>query len=195
MKKCYIITSYIEGRLSKIISPEKSDFIICADGGYDIAVSENIKPDLVIGDSDSGDMGAIDDCGVEIIRFPGEKDESDTFLCVKHAVNLGFGEITIVGGIGGRLDHTIANIQTLAYFSDPYKRLVMLDENNYATILMNSKITLQKRDGFSVSLFSLSDRCLGVTASGLCYPLRDAELTNSYPLGLSNAFAGGEAVI
>jgi len=218
MKKCYIITAYIEGNLSKIISPQKSDFIICADGGYEIAVSFSITPDLVIGDSDS--QGQWDGSSflttlpshktdepspypgsctaqspTDFIHFPREKDVSDTFLCVKHAVSLGFGEIIIVGGIGGRLDHTISNIQTLAHFSDCVKSISMTDENNFITIACNSQVTLQKKEDFTISLFSLSDKCSGVRTTGLYYPLENAELKNTYPLGLSNEFTDNEATI
>jgi len=199
MKKCYIITAHIDGDLSEIISPQKSDFIICADGGYEIAVSFNIVPDLVIGDSDSGRMSALPGNSVthktDFIHFPKEKDVSDTFLCVKHAISLGFEEIIIAGGIGGRLDHTISNIQTLVHFSDVAKKMTMIDETNLVTIVNNSRITLQKKEGFSVSLFSLSDRCLGVSTTGLYYPLDNAELKNTYPLGLSNEFTDHNATI
>ena len=203
MKKCYIITAYIDGDLSKIISPQRSDFIICADGGYETAVSFNITPDLVIGDSDSGSMSSLSRNDLEraarpptnFIHFPREKDVSDTFLCVKHAISLGFGEIMIAGGIGGRLDHTISNIQTLAHFSDRVKSISMTDENNFITIACNSQVTLQKKEDFTISLFSLSDKCSGVRTTGLYYPLENAELKNTYPLGLSNEFTDNEATI
>ena len=194
MKKCYIITSYVEGDLSEIIKPEKADFIICADGGYDIAVSAGLTPNLVIGDSDSCEMPA-PGCGVEVMHFPREKDESDTFLCVKHAVKLGFKDIIIAGGIGGRLDHTISNIQTLAYFSDLPVSILLLDENNIVSVIESSGITLNKIDGAAISLFSLSDKCTGVSTEGLRYPLKGAELSSAYPLGLSNEFAGDTASI
>jgi len=194
MKKCYVITSYIDGALSGIISPGKSDFIICADGGYEIAASCGIKPDLVIGDSDSGKMNGRDG-DTKFIRFPSEKDYSDTFLCVKHAVSLGFEDIIIAGGIGGRLDHTMSNIQTIACFSDTVPRLTMLDETNIVTLISDSHISISPKEGFTVSLFSYSDVCRGVTAAGLYYPLTDAELKNTDPVGLSNKFTEADAFI
>ena len=207
MKKCYIITAYIDGVLSEIIlsdkcvpEPEKKDLIICADGGYEIATSFGIEVDIVIGDADSGNVSPVltDSSTVshtEFIRLQKEKDESDTFLCVNHAVNLGFEEVVIVGGIGGRLDHTISNIQTLAHFSSKLKKISMFDEKNFATVIENSQITLYKKSDFSISLFSLSEKCVGVTATGLYYPLHDAELKNSYPIGLSNEFSDEKATI
>ena len=194
MKKCYVITSHIEGDPKKIIAPSAHDLIICADGGYEIAVSIGITPDFIIGDSDSGEMQPAYGSKTKVIRFPTDKDESDTYLCVKHAVDLGFKDIVIAGGIGGRLDHTISNIQTLAHFSNK-ANIALVDENEFVTVVENSSVTLQKRDGFFVSLFSLSDKSIGVTTKGLAYPLDNAELNNSYPVGLSNEFIAPEAIV
>ena len=185
MKRCYIITSYVEGAFPEI---EDGEYIICADGGYEVAVSHGLSPDLVIGDSDSGKMP-------EMLLFPREKDESDTFLCLKHAVESGYSEIVIIGGIGGRLDHTMSNIQTLAHFSGRTRSITMIDEKNIVTVAENPGITIQRKTGFTISLFSLTDKCCGVTTKGLYYPLNDAEITNTYPVGLSNLFTAEEANI
>ena len=210
MRKCYIITAYIEGELLKLMSPslvnESSPFIICADGGYEIAMSSGIVPALVIGDADSGAMTYDSQVSLranitsnfeatEFIHIKKEKDESDTFLAVQHAVAAGFEAIDILGGIGGRFDHTISNIQTLAYFSSKTRRIAILDETNFITIVENSSITLQQKENWSISLFSFSDVCQGVTTAGLYYPLQNATLRNLYPLGLSNEFTGDEATI
>ena len=195
MKKCYIITAYIEGAISDIISPDRTDYIICADGGYEIAVSGGLTPDLVIGDSDSGKMNTFSADKPESLLFPKEKDESDTFLCINHALELGYDDIVIAGGIGGRLDHTIANIQTLSFFSELTNGISMLDDRNFATVILCSNITIERREGFSLSLFALSEKCSGVTTTGLYYPLTDAELFNAFPLGLSNKFTDDEAYI
>jgi thiamine pyrophosphokinase len=195
MKKCLVITAYIEGTLSEALPEEAPDFTICADGGYDIALTLGLAPDLVIGDADSAMAPPGPESGARFICFPREKDESDTFLCVKHAVNLGFEDITIAGGIGGRLDHTISNIQTLAYFSNRVKRIALRDERNYVTVIEDARLSLPEAEGFSVSLFSLSDECGGVTVEGLLFPLRDTTLKNDCPVGLSNVFTSREAFI
>jgi len=210
MKKCYIITAYFEGNLSKFISQpllnEPSTFIICADGGYELALSCGIVPNLVIGDADSGAMtpdAPTAQCTnasqklatTEFVRIKKEKDESDTFVAVQHAANAGFDYIDIIGGIGGRLDHTISNIQTLAHFSSRTKKITMADETNFVTIVENSSITLSKKENWAISLFSFSDVCSGVNTTGLYYPLENATLRNAYPLGLSNEFTDDEATI
>jgi thiamine pyrophosphokinase len=131
----------------------------------------------------------------EFIRIKKEKDESDTFNAVQHAVASGFEYIDIIGGIGGRLDHTVSNIQTIAHFSGSTKRITMTDETNFITIVENSTITLPQKQNCSLSLFSFSDVCSGVTTTGLQYPLENATLQNSYPIGLSNEFTSAEASI
>jgi len=210
MKKCFIITAYFDGDLSRFLSQlmqnEHSAFIICADGGYELALSCGIVPNLVIGDADSGSMtsdaATVQQADIlkslnktEFIRIKREKDESDTFVAVQHAVNSGFESIDIIGGIGGRLDHTISNIQTLAHFSSHTKQITMADDANFITIVENSSITLLKKENFFISLFSFSDICSGVTTTGLYYPLENATLRNAYPLGLSNEFTDAEATI
>ena len=195
MRTCCIITAYFEGDLQKLVSKLKPGYLICADGGCELATSAGIIPDIVIGDADSGQMSGPPDGKTEFLRFPQEKDESDTFLCIKHAISLGFNEITVAGGIGGRLDHTISNIQTLAHFSGADRRISAIDENNFFTIIENSEIKLSKGDYSYISLFSLSDSCTGVTAEGLYYPLDEAVLRNDYPLGLSNRFTGDAVTV
>jgi thiamine pyrophosphokinase len=198
MKKCYIITAYIEGNLNKLLPFDNANFIICADGGYEIALSHNIIPNIVIGDCDSGAMSRAlkSDANItEFIHFAQEKDVSDTFLCVEHAIKLGFEIIEIIGGIGGRVDHTISNIQTMAKFSSASKKITMRDESNFISVVTDSSITIKKEETFSISLFSFSDVCNGIKTTGLYYPLENATLRNSYPLGLSNEFSGDEATI
>jgi len=97
------------------------DFIACADGGYEICVSAGHKPDVVIGDFDSisaDHISEIDKLGIEKIVYPCEKDDTDTMLCARHGLALGFGRFLIVGGAGGDLGHTLANLQVLSFLTD-----------------------------------------------------------------------------
>ena len=196
MKKCYIITAYIEGNINELLPLNSSAFVICADGGYEIALSHSITPHVVIGDADSGKMSQlVNNSKTEFVYFKQEKDVSDTFLCVEYAISLGFNEIEIIGGIGGRLDHTISNIQTIAKFSSDSIKLTMRDGANFITVVSDSSITIKKEENFSLSLFSFSDICSGITTTGLQYSLTNATLQNSYPLGLSNEFVENVATI
>ncbi len=193
MKKCAIITAYVEGDPRELLSKCEDTFIIAADGGVKHALKHDIPIDLIIGDFDSyeGELPS----NVPIIRFKPEKDDTDTGLSVTYAIDRGFDDITIIGGIGGRLDHTIANIQVLAGAALRGVQIEIRDKGNTASVIKDGSVTLQARPNTAFSLFSLSERCLGVNICNAKYPLHDHELVYSFPLGCSNEFAGGPAEI
>ncbi len=108
---------YLQVRLESSCSGVKFDddkYTICADGGYLLAKRMNVVPDVIIGDFDTFSEEELPD-NCEIIKHPEDKDDTDTMLAVKLALNRGYKNIVICGAIGGRLDHTFANIQTLRY--------------------------------------------------------------------------------
>lgn len=177
---------------------KEDDFIICADGGFLHARSEGIEPDILIGDFDS--MNDIPDdfvsgCGCEIIRLAAEKDDTDTMICLKYGIEHGYEEFFILGGLGGRLDHTVANLQTMSYAIDRKKSVWFLDGKNRTTLRTPGKLTVKKEDGFKISLFAFTESCEGVCISGVKYPLKDCVLGNSFPLGVSNEFLSDQAEI
>ena len=186
IKRCVIITALLDCDISSVYKKQEGDFIICADGGIDIAQQGGITPDIVLGDLDSTKTKEID---LPFIKFPKEKDDTDTMLCLKHGLCIGYKDFAIIGGIGGRLDHTIANLQTLAYAKEHGAKAVMYSHNSTCLMLSGSEeITLSKKDGFYLSLFSYSEKCEGITISGTKYELSKAELNSSFPLGVSNEF-------
>lgn len=193
MKKCTIITSYIEGDLLQLMDPDDPGLLICADGGYDHARNAGITPDFLIGDFDSL-KGRIQS-GIEVINFPAEKDDTDTGLCLQTAIDMGCRDLLIIGGIGGRFDHAVANIQLMAGLCDKVDRIAIKDRQNYCTILKDGSLTLPRKEGQHVSLFSLSETSEGVTISGAKYPLSDYTLTRTFPLGVSNEYADEEVHI
>ena len=113
IKRCVIITAYCQNKLRDCIEFNEDDIIICADAGYQLALSEDIKPDIIIGDFDSASRPTVN--GSRVIELPVIKDDTDTLSCLRYALSLGVKEIVILGGIGGRLDHTIANLKLLSY--------------------------------------------------------------------------------
>ncbi|MEG0830167.1 MAG: thiamine diphosphokinase [Anaerovoracaceae bacterium] len=187
MKICVIITSYIEGDLSSLIPSLEDCFIICADGGYNYSKEAGIVPDLLLGDFDSVSTSLPPD--IKTLTFPSKKNFTDTGLCVSTAIQQGFDQILIIGGMGGRMDHTIANLQTMTEAAKSVKSIAIVDQCNYATILKNDTLILQKKQYQYVSLFSLSDQCTGVNITGVDYPLHDHTLTNDFPLGVSNVIS------
>jgi thiamine pyrophosphokinase len=106
------------------------------------AKAEEIRPDVIIGDFDSADYAFIEDDlrksglygSCRIIRVAAEKDDTDTLICLKYAMERGFRELFVLGGLGGRLDHTIANLQTMAHAVDAGSNILFLDGKNRATM-------------------------------------------------------------
>lgn len=193
LNRCVIITSYQSALLRESFDFRKDDYIICADGGYSHAREQDITPNDVIGDFDSMDFSMIENdlpansrCG--IFRVAAEKDDTDTMICLKYGMNKGFNDFFILGGLGGRLDHTFANLQTMSYAVDHQHTIWILDGKNRATLRNPGQTKIQKLPGFKISLFTFGDSCGGVSIQGVKYPLENCQLNNSFPLGVSNEF-------
>ena len=198
LRRCVIITSFQSVPLKESFDFQQDDYIICADGGYAHALSEGIRPDVIIGDFDSldADPDSLDpENGSKVIRLAAEKDDTDTMICLKHGIEQDYEIFFIVGGLGGRLDHTFANLQTMSYAIDHQKVIWFLDGKNRATLRHPGKLTVQRAEGFMISLFAFTDFCEGVCISGVKYPLSDCLLKNNFPLGVSNEFLEDEAEI
>ena len=188
--RCVIFTAYCEGDLRRAYVPAPGDFLLAADGGYRLTRRAGLTPDELIGDFDS--MPEPEAEALKIARYPAEKDDTDTILCVNRALALGYERMLLVGGVGGRVDHTLANVQTLLYGLAKHARIELEDGNVWMTALRDGEITVPRRPG-KLSVFALSERAEGVTLEGVRYPLRDGVLTNDYPLGVSNAFTAEAA--
>lgn len=183
MPRCMILPAYILGDIKKMLAEERYDYLICADGGYRHAETAGLTPDLIIGDFDSAEFPI----GKEkiVISVPVEKDDTDTMLCVKKALELGYKDLVILGGIGGRLDHTFANIQTLAYAAGRGARACLRDAYNEVHLLLPGSYILPKYDG-KLSLFAYSEEVLGLSIHGVHYPLENASIDQFFPIGTSN---------
>ena len=184
-----IVTPYIEGKLENIVYGRKIDLVICADASFDAAVGAGLYPDVMIGDFDHGSAPEFDNT----VRVPCEKDDTDTMLCVKHALSRGADEIFIAGGIGGRLDHTIANIQTLAYAEKHGAHAVLSDGRNSA-FFIDKFARVARASGFYLSLFAFGGDAV-VSISGTKYDVEKKTLETSFPLGVSNEIIENEAKI
>ena len=202
MNRCIIITSYQSGLLNESFEFKPDDYIICADGGYSHARKAGLAPHMVIGDFDSIDYETIKEDLVRsgsaecrVLRVAAEKDDTDTLICLKHGMDQGFEEFFILGGLGGRLDHTIANLQTMCYAVEHRKAIWFLDGKNRATLREPGSLTVEARKDFKISLFAFGESCEGVSISGVKYPLRNHLLRNNFPLGVSNEFLERNAEI
>lgn len=172
---------------------KSADFIICADRGYKYAEKMGIKPDLIVGDFDSYGGGLPEDA--EIIRSVPEKDDTDTLLAVKKAISAGCDEITLYGGLGGRFDHTFANLQTLIYAHERGCKMTIADSDNELTAVGAGEYHLEKRGGFYISLFSLTEKAIIDEWSGVKYPLENYEMWQGFPIGVSNEITADKAYL
>lgn len=163
--------------------PKEGDFVIAADGGTRYLNSLGIKPDLIIGDFDSSDKP---DTG-DVIKLPVEKDDTDSVFAVRYCLEHGFREIHIYGGTGGRLDHTIANIQTLSYIAEHSARGFLYSPEMVMTVIRD-ELTIEPTGIFSV--FSLDGISHGVSIIGGFYEMADGKISSSFPIGVSNHSIG-----
>lgn len=150
-----------------------SDYIICADSGYDYAVKADITPDLLIGDFDS--IKAIPD-NVKMITLPVEKDVTDTVAAFNEGVKQGFTSFVLFGGTGGRFEHTFANISLMASASKQNISFEIIDDNHVFRAITNSTVKIRRRENQQVSVFAYGDKAIGVTEKGFHYSLQNYTL-------------------
>ena len=188
MKTCILFcAAEFDGLLFPI--PENA-LVIAADGGLRHTQALGLQPDVILGDFDS--LGYVPgDSRV----FPVEKDDTDTMLAVKLALDRGCDFFVFYGALDGpRLDHTVANFQTLGYLATHGARGVLIGRDYIVTVLSAETIAFPETATGILSLF-----CMGasarVTTEGLQYPLDRGILTPDFPLGVSNHFQGREARI
>ncbi|MEG1878654.1 MAG: thiamine diphosphokinase [Pseudoflavonifractor sp.] len=172
--------------------PRPGDFLIAADGGYAWLQDLGLTPDLVIGDMDSLNTPPT---GVEVLRLPREKDDTDMLAAVRVGMEKGCRSFQIYGGTGGRFDHTLANLQLLAWLSQRQCAGVLYGTDWTATAVTEGALTLPPAEGDMLSVFAWGGDALGVDLVGLKYPLKDATLTCQMPLGVSNEFTGVPACV
>ena len=189
MNNCYIIGANCD----KIaISKSAGDLIVAADGGYQAALKSGVQPDVILGDFDS--LGYVPS-GSEVITLPVCKDDTDTLFAVKLGLSKGFKNFYIYGGMGGRTDHTIANIQTLGLIASNGGRGYLVSDNEVLTVIQNGSIAFTVEAKGTISVFGFGGRAQGVNIKGLFYELQDATLDPTFPLGVSNSFKGIESLV
>ncbi len=169
-----------------LIIPEGA-YIIAADAGLKYLKNAGLTPDLIVGDFDS--LGAVPD-GDNVIAHKPEKDDTDMMLAVKEALAHHADTIVIYGGLGGRIDHSYANLQTLAFIACHGANGYLAGCGNVCIVIKNGGITFDESMSGIVSVFCVGSEAKGVDLSGLKYALSNHTLTCDYPLGVSNEFTG-----
>lgn len=164
------------------------DYIICADRGTHHARRLHIKPDLIVGDFDSGfteDIEYYRKQAVPIKKYNPIKDETDTAIAIQQAIEKKATFITVYGGIGSRLDHSLGNVHLLYPLLQKKIKGCLMNPHNIV-YMTNQEIVLEGEVGDLVSLIPFAGEAKGVTTYHLGYPLTDATLKVGSSLGISN---------
>lgn len=171
------------------------DYVVAADGGYRYLRQWDIRCDYFIGDLDS--YGGVPECEWE--EFPVRKDDTDTMLAVKHGLLKGFDRFVILGALGGRLDHTIANLSVLEYLKAHGADGMLASDTTVVRLVgqgecHGSESSLHPlMEGGYLSLFPFGCESALVSVSGVQYPLHRQRLRSDFPLGVSNRVTDSEA--
>ena len=189
MEKCII---FCAAGFDTLVEPiEQDDFVIAADGGLVHTEKLGIVPNEILGDFDS--LGHVPE-GANV--FPVEKDDTDAMLAVRRGLSLGYREFVLYGSLDGpRLDHAVANFQTLQFLADHGAVGYLAGIGCLVTVVKDGSIVFSAGAEGTVSVFCMGKDAEGVTLKGLYYPLEDGTLTAGFPLGVSNHFTGKAAEI
>ena len=189
MGTCVIFCAAGFDRLAEEI--QDGDLVIAADGGLKHTEKLGLAPDVILGDFDS--LGFMPE-GAEV--FPVEKDDTDAMLAVRCGLDRGCRRFVLYGGLDGdRLDHTLANFQTLQYLADRGADGYLVGEKYLVTVVKNGSLSFPAEAKGVLSVFCLGTDAAGVTLLGLKYPLEDGTLSSGFPLGVSNHFIGKKSSI
>ena len=164
----------------------QDDLVICADGGYDHARLLGIKPSIVIGDMDSVVSPVLGGL-TPTIKFPADKDQTDSQLAVEYALEHDCDEIILLGATGGRIDHTLANVMLLSLIADRGGEGLILTSQSRIT-LVTDKMTLKRGREDGISFIPITPIVEGVTTEGLLYNLDNKSLQLGDTLSMSNEF-------
>lgn len=191
--KAFIYTGGFVDKTNITEHPKSDDLCIAADAGYANAKALGERVDVVLGDFDSYTSELPE--GIEKIKVPAEKDFTDTQLAVKEALSRGATEIVIIGGLSGRLDHTLSNLSLLAELWKLNVHATVADGVNRIRYI-NSSSTLIAKSGYKyVSVIAISEKLKGVDIEGCKYPLKNAALLRSNQYAVSNEITGNCALI
>lgn len=167
-------------------------FLIAADRGFQSLSDCGVLPDLLIGDFDS--LGYVPDFP-DTIRYPFEKDETDMALAINRGLEHNCDIFLLYGALGGRLDHSLSNLQLLNFLSKRGKQCFIVDKELTAAAVTNGRLSFSESSAGTVSVFALGEKAEGVCLEGLKYPLSGAVLSPDCPLGVSNSFLGQRASV
>lgn len=177
---------------------DSDTLVIAADGGARVARYYGFDPQVVIGDMDSlsaDDLAFYADSGAEILRYPAEKDETDLELALHLAAERGATWIRVIGGVGGRMDQTIANIYLLGLDILDDRDVSIVAGEQEMWVLRCCEHVISGTPGDTISLIPVGGPVVGVTTEGLHYPLADETLHFGPARGVSNVLDGARGSV
>lgn len=176
--------------------PAEGDLVVAADAGLRAAEACGVTPDLLIGDFDSLGGEPPHSDRTELIRLPAEKDETDTQAALRIALSRGAAELVLVGGVGGRIDHTLSNLSLLEQLHARHVPAVLTDGKCRVRFLRDSGVILLRDPNFRYfSILPVDPKLRGVSLDGCKYPLKNATILRTNPYAVSNEIAGNCALV
>ncbi len=192
--RCVIISGSPDTNVEEIKSLcTNDDFIVCADSGYSFAKKAGLTPNLIIGDFDS--LKEELPQNTEVVKLNTHKDDTDTEHCVMECIRRGYKDFLLLGSIGGRTDHTFANIATLAFLSEYNYNGIARNNGEEIRILKEGSYEMNNKKGLIFSVFPYGCESVNVTYKGAEYMLNNKTLTYNVSRGISNVFIDDEAEI
>lgn len=187
---------YVVGAMSLSLGlrpyPAPGDYVIAADRGYDSLMAYGVTPDLVVGDFDS--LGYAPK-HPNVVQLPKMKDDTDMVYALRKGLELGYRRFVLLGGVGGRLEHTLANLQALDWLTTQGAQGFLAGEKTVATALRGTSIKFPDTMSGFLSAFCNSGTATGVTIRGMKFDLDGDEMSGSFPVGVSNEFVGKESSV
>ena len=177
---------------------QENDLCIAVDGGYEYCKLLEIVPDYILGDFDSisekeaeavAEIAKTDED--KVILLPVEKDDTDMLAAIKLGLKEGYQSFRIYGGMGGRIEHTIANIQCLLYLKENSAVGYLMDGTGMILVAKEEEVSFQESLEGYMSLFSMGDKA-NVSIENMKYTMKEQEVSNSFPIGISNEFIYGQ---
>ncbi len=178
--------------------PTKDDLTVAADGGFHNAELLGIPVTHLIGDFDSFGEEEPERTvprSTEIVRVPKEKDATDTQLAVALALEQGADEILIIGGLSGRIDHTLSSLSILESLDKSHVHAVMTDGQNRVRFIRSTSYLIARTEYRYLSLIAVDETVKGVSIEGCKYPLKNARLERGFQYAVSNELTGNCALI
>lgn len=199
-KKCIIIGA---GDLTVgHVSVGEEDLVIAVDGGINYCGVLEIEPDIILGDFDSVNeaqreaiLAMKEQVPERVVVLKPEKDDTDMLAALRLGLEKRYDYFLLYGATGGRLEHTLANIQCLLYLKEQGAVGYLMDGSGMIFVMKDEEVKLRANLEGYFSLFCLGKEAKGVTIRGMKYELEDYTMTNAFPIGVSNEFVGQEATV